>query len=214
MFTGIIQYVGTVQSLESIPAGRRLMLEVGPLAQGLSAGGSIAVNGACLTAVQIVGAVAAFDVIVETLGLTTLGRLKAGVRVNLERALRLGDCLDGHMVLGHVDGQARVDRVDRTGGQYRLHLACDRPLTDEMVTKGSVAVDGVSLTLAELADGRFGVALIPTTLAQTTLGVLRVGDTVNVETDILGKYVRRSLGRPSEGAEPVTLETLRRAGFA
>jgi len=213
MFTGIIQHVGSVTAAGETAAGRRLWIDVGPLADGLTVGASVAVNGVCVTAAEIDGAAAGFDVVGETLKRTSLGELAPGGRVNLERAMRLGDRLDGHIVAGHVDGTARVDRIDRSGGQWCIHFTCGRELTDEMVTKGSVAVDGISLTLASAEDGRFSVAIIPTTLEKTTLPDRRLGDRVNVETDILGKYVRRMLGRAGEPSSGVTMTKLSEAGF-
>ena len=213
MFTGIIQHVGSVTSTEKTASGRRLWIDVGPLAEELAVGASVAVNGACVTAAEIDGQTAGFDVVPETLARSGLGELAPGGRVNLERALRLGDRLDGHIVQGHVDGTAGVDRIDRSGGQWCIHFACERTLTDEMVTKGSVAVDGVSLTLVSAEDGRFSVAVIPTTLAKTTLADRRAGDRVNVETDVLGKYVRRMLRRPGSAGGGVTLAKLGEAGF-
>jgi len=212
MFTGIIQHVGVVTAAEASAAGRRLSIDLGPLADGLSAGDSVAVCGACLTAAGINGIIGQFDVVFETLDRSTLGRLATGSRVNLERALRVGDGLDGHFVQGHVDGKGRIDRIDRNAGRWEIHLTCPNELTDQMVPKGSVAVDGVSLTLATLGEGRFSVAIIPTTLEATTLGERKVGDAVNIETDVLGKYVRRMLGPDVGGG--VTIEALRRAGFA
>ncbi|NLF32958.1 MAG: riboflavin synthase [Planctomycetes bacterium] len=214
MFTGIIQYVGRLERTTSTSAGRRLRVEVGPLAARVAHGASIAVNGVCQTVAAIDGASVEFDAVAETLRRTTLGTLAAGGRVNLEAALRVGDGLDGHIVQGHVDGIARVDRIDRGGGQHVMGFAAERILTEEMVAKGSVAIDGVSLTLVDVADGRFGVTLIPTTAAATTLGSLGVGDAVNVETDILGKYVRRMLTPHGGASGGVTLEQLRKAGFA
>jgi riboflavin synthase len=215
MFTGIIQLVGAVKAATATAAGRRLMIDLGPLAEGLAVGDSVAVDGACLTAANLSGAAAAFDVIGETLARTTLGGRKPADPVNLERPLRAGGALDGHMVQGHVDGVAEVRRIERAAGQCVIYLAADRSLTDEMVTKGSVAVDGVSLTLVDVADGRFSVALIPTTLERTTLGRLRAGGRVNIETDILGKYVRRMLAQAGLplARPPLTLERLREAGF-
>lgn len=212
MFTGIIQHVGIVRRLDNTSAGRRLWVEVGPLADRLTHGASLAVNGACLTEADRDGVVVGLDAVAETLRRTTLGRLSAGAKVNLEPALRVGDGLDGHIVQGHVDGLARLDRVDRSAGQWEMHFACDRSLTDEMVAKGSVAIDGVSLTLAALGDGRFAVAIIPTTLAETTLGDLSSGSEVNIETDVLGKYVRRMVGQMTNGGG-VTMDKLRQAGF-
>jgi riboflavin synthase len=213
MFTGIVQHVGGVQRSGPSPAGRRLHIDVGPLAEGLALGDSVAVNGVCLTASELAGSVAGFDVIHETLRRTNLGRLAAGSRVNLERALRADGRLDGHIVQGHVDGSARVERIDRTAGQWVIHFAGEKALTDEMVAKGSIAIDGVSLTLAGVSDGHFQVALIPTTLEKTTLSAIAAGDLVNIETDILGKYVRRLLDRGRAGGA-LTLETLRENGFA
>ena len=211
MFTGIIQHVGAVRRAEPAPDGRRLVVDVGALAGGLTVGDSVAIDGVCVTATEVQGALAAFDAVAETLGRTNLGALIAGSRVNLERALRVGDGLDGHIVQGHVDGTARVDHVARVGGGREIHFACDGSLTDQMVPKGSVAVDGVSLTLVNVDAGRFNVAVIPTTLGKSTLGSLRGGDEVNVETDVLGKYVRQCLGSSSGGG--VTMDRLRQAGF-
>jgi len=194
-------------------------VELGPLAEGLGAGDSVAVGGACLTVTAVAGGAADFDVVPETLARTTLGELRPAARVNLERALRLGEPVDGHLVQGHVDGLAELRAVRREGGGWSSEFAAPRDLTGQMVPKGSIALDGVSLTLADVADGTFRVALVPTTLAQTTLGELAVGDRVNVELDVLGKYVRQyllamGLGREAGGrAGGLTVERLRESGF-
>jgi riboflavin synthase len=245
MFTGIIRHVGKVACIGERPGGRRLAIDVGPLAAGLGAGDSLAVNGVCLTAVrgaaearvgetparraagtaatqQSTGGTPAtpatrvreFDVVAETLSCTTLGRLRIGMAVNLEPALRLGDSLDGHMVQGHVDGVATLRaRLQPTAQDFKLQFNAGSDLLALMVVKGSVAIDGVSLTLVDVEAGRFSVALIPTTLDQTTLGGLEVGRQVNVETDIIGKYVRRFVGQVG-ASEGLTLEKLKDAGFA
>ncbi len=213
MFTGIIQYVGRLERTTTTSAGRRLRVEVGPLAPRATHGASIAVNGACQTVAAADGTAVEFDAVAETLRRTTLGSLTAGAAVNLEAALRIGDGLDGHLVQGHVDGVARLERIDRAGGGHVMHFTAEPILTEAMVAKGSVAIDGVSLTLVDVAAGRFSVALIPTTLAETTLGSLGAGDAVNVETDILGKYVRRMLAGREQGAGGVSLDQLRKAGF-
>ena len=215
MFTGIIQHLGAVTAVATTPAGRRLTIDLGPLAKDLAIGDSVAVDGACLTVAGLAGTAATFDVIGETLERTTLGERRAGDAVNLERALRAGAGLDGHIVQGHVDGTAREQRVDRAAGQWVVHFTGPRALTDDMAAKGSVAVDGVSLTLVDVADGLFSVALIPTTLERTTLGRRRPGHRVNVETDILAKYVRRMLGAAGRlsGRGELTLGKLREAGF-
>ena len=214
MFTGIIQHVGRVLAASPQGGASRLVIAVGPLAEGLPAGGSLAVCGVCLTARCVEGTAAQFDAVAETLARTTLARLRSGARVNLERPLRLGEGLDGHLVQGHADGIAEVRSIDKAG-QWLVRLAAPKELADQMVPKGSVAIDGVSLTLAEVSASGFAVALIPETLARTMLGELAPGAKVNIETDVLGKYVRKYLSSmeatPREG---LTMEKLREAGFA
>lgn len=213
MFTGIIRHVGTVREMRSCSGGKRLTIAMGPLGEGLARGDSVAVNGACLTVAEAPGPDAVFDVMAETLKRTTLGSLRAGAKVNLERAMTLADSLDGHMVQGHVDGVAEVARISR-GGQHVVEFAAPTELTDQMVAKGSVAVDGVSLTLTSVSRGRFSVALIPTTVKETVLGDLAVGARVNVETDVIGKYVRVYLEQiGGQGGGSLTLEKLKKAGF-
>ena len=215
MFTGIVQHVGVIRAVRDTSAGARLAIDLGPLSDGLKRGDSVAVSGACLTAAECSGQTAEFDVMSETLKCTTLGAFRPGAKVNLERAMTLGDGLDGHLVQGHVDATARVRRVDR-GRTRVLELQATRELTALMVPKGSVAVDGVSLTLVDVSRNRFSVALIPTTLGETTLEALGAGDRVNIEADVIGKYVvgflRRMTGQGTETGG-VTLDKLREAGF-
>ena len=187
MFTGIIDSPVRVLAVQDHPGGRRLTLEND--ARDLKAGESISVSGACLTVTTFDYASVSFDVIAESLSRTSLGKRKAGDRVNVERALKLGDRLDGHFVQGHVDGTARVLARFDDPADWRLRLALPAELADYLAPKGSVTLDGVSLTIAALASEWFEVALIPTTLDRTTLGDLAVGDEVNVEADILGKTV-------------------------
>ena len=213
MFTGIIQHVGSVVAVAPSSAGKRLRIDVGPLAEKLALGASMAVDGACLTAAEIAGTVAEFDAVPETLSLTTLGRLGAGAKVNLEPALPAGGALDGHIVQGHVDGIVKVSRIERSGGGHVIHLSAEAAVTDQMVLKGSVTLAGVSLTLAEVGRGRFSVAIVPTTLAKTTLGEVVIADPLNLELDIIGKYVRRYL-QQSTGGGSLTLAKLREEGFA
>lgn len=220
MFTGIIQRVGAVRGVRSVGDGLRIAVDLGSLTEGLALGDSVAVGGACLTAVRIDGAVAEFDVSAETVARTTLGSARTGDAVNLERALRAGAGLDGHLVQGHVDGVGEIARIDRSPEQWTVAVACPRELTDEMVEKGSVAVAGVSLTITALADGQFSVALIPATWEATTFGTMGVGAKVNIETDVIGKYVRRYLRQMAGGsaeapARPggLTIDKLRDAGF-
>jgi len=194
MFTGLVEAWGEVEALSWQGTGRRLALRV-PLewAREVSPGDSVAVNGICLTAVTAEPGRLRFDLAEETLRVTTLGELGPADRVNLERPLRLGMPLGGHLVLGHVDGVGRVVGVEPEGAGRRLTVAVPAPLRPLLIPKGSVAVDGVSLTIAGLAESAFTVALIPHTLAVTTLGVRGVAARVNLEMDVIGKYVRAFL---------------------
>jgi riboflavin synthase len=216
MFTGIIESIGIVRELSRHPHGARTRIRGADLAGELRGGDSIAVDGACLTVTALFGDGFGCDLSAETLARTTLGALRPGMRVNLERPLRLGDRLGGHLVTGHVDVIGHlVDRVPQGDGQF-LRVGFPRTLAPLLVAKGSIAVDGISLTVTDLADETFGVALVPYTLKGTTLGDKRVGEAVNLEADLLGKYVARLLGeRPflvrSEG---LTRSLLQEHGFA
>lgn len=193
MFTGLIETVGTVVSLRRGEGGAILTVKA-PLYEGeLSIGQSVAVAGACLTVVSREGAIFSTDVMPGTLGKTVLGNLRPGSAVNLERALRADGRLDGHIVTGHIDGMATVWEI-RTGREgYLMALALEEETASLVVPRGSVAVDGVSLTIASAEGDLCTVGLIPATLEATTLGRLRAGDRVNIETDILGKYVKKFL---------------------
>jgi riboflavin synthase len=189
MFTGLVEALGTVARLEAAGAGRELVVEEPALAPQLALGESVAVNGACLTVVGREDRTFRFQVGPETLQRTNLGRLAAGDRVNLERSLRVSDRLGGHLVQGHIDGLGHIASRRPEGYWDLVWFACPAELAAQMVSKGSVAVDGVSLTLVDVTRDGFSVALIPHTLAQTTLGFKQPGATVNLETDLLAKYV-------------------------
>jgi riboflavin synthase len=208
MFTGLVEALGTVQRVEADGAGRQLILHAPTLADGAALGDSVAINGACLTIVELADGRLSFQAGPETLRLTNLGELKAGDRVNLERALRVGDRLGGHLVQGHVDGLGRLAERFRQGAWEMVWFECPAALAQQMVPKGSIAVDGVSLTLVDVTADRFSVALIPHTLDHTTLGFKQPGATVNLETDLLAKYVQKALCGGG-----VTLGTLWQAGF-
>jgi len=212
MFTGLIEAIGTVRAAAATAAGRRLEVDLGAAADGVRPGDSVNLGGACQTVVDLRGAVAAFDVVPETLRLTTLGDLASGDRVNLERSLRLGDRLGGHLVTGHVDGVARLAERRERGPERLWRFEASADLLGSMVPKGSVAVDGASLTLVDVGPAGFSVALIPTTLERTTLGALPVGGRANVETDVLGKYVLKLLGG-AKAPGGLSLDGLREAGF-
>lgn len=190
-----------------------MAIDLGLLTDRLSIGASVAVDGACLTASSITAGLVEFDVVAQTLERTTLGELAPGSEVNLELPVAAGSPLDGHIVQGHIDGVAEVVCIDRIGGGVFVTLSAADELTGQMVPRGSVALAGVSLTLAGAERGRFSVALVPTTLGRTTLGKLRVADCLNVELDIIGKHVRRHL-EGLAGGDSLTMDKLRRAGFA
>jgi riboflavin synthase len=193
MFTGLVEHLGEVAAIREEPPGRRLVLSAGPVAGGLAIGASVAVNGCCLTVVEIAGDQLSFEAGPETLARTNLGKLKSGDRVNLERSLRAGDPLGGHYVTGHVDAVGQLAARSDEGVWSTCWFSMPAALGRQMASKGSVAVDGVSLTLVDVERERFSVALIPHTLSMTTLGLLRVGAPVNLETDLLAKYVEKQL---------------------
>jgi riboflavin synthase len=197
MFTGIIGELGVVETVESGAEGARLRIRAG-LASELGPGDSVAVNGACLTATSTGNGAFEADVMQQTLSLTTLGELEPEAPVNLELPLRASDRLGGHVVQGHVDGTARVAEVKDEGFARRIRLELPEELRSYVVERGSIAIEGVSLTVAGLAGDAVEVSLIPETLERTTLGDLEPGSRVNVECDVLARYVRRQLeGNPS-----------------
>lgn len=193
MFTGLSEAMGTVREVRDDGAGRTLLIEESSVAAELPLGASVAVNGACLTVVERQPTSFAFQVGPETLRCTNLGELRAGDRVNLERSLRVGDRLGGHIVQGHVDGLGRLERRERQGEWDMIWFTCEPALTKQMVRKGSIAVDGVSLTLVDVTPGNFSVALIPHTLQMTTLGFKQPSATVNLETDYFAKIIVKYL---------------------
>jgi riboflavin synthase len=218
MFTGLIEALGCVEEVQPAGAGRRLTLSAPSLFQGdgTRIGDSVAINGACLTVVQVQGDRLSFEAGPETLRRTNLGELHPGDRVNLERALRLGDRLGGHLVQGHIDGIGHVAERQRQGDWELFWFSCPADLAEQMVSKGSVAVDGISLTVVDVTADRFSVALIPHTLAVTSLGFKRPGASVNLETDLLAKYVWKCLRGAGPGSvtrDTLNINTLKEAGF-
>ncbi|MFQ5805725.1 MAG: riboflavin synthase [Phycisphaerae bacterium] len=226
MFAGIIESVGKVVAVRraggaaAAPATDvvRLEVELGDLLADLRLGASVAVNGACLTLAERRDSVGGFDVVPETWRRTNLRFLQAGDLVNAERSLRVGDRLDGHFVQGHVDGVGRIDRVQRERGEYKLWVVADAELKPYIVRKGSIALDGVSLTIVDVESNRFSVALIPITLARTVLGMRQPGDQVNIETDIVARLILARLEALTGGATAttgagLTWEHLQESGF-
>ncbi len=211
MFTGLIQKIGRVRR---VSRGRGLVLEIEasePWARPLEKGESIAVNGACLTVAQFDGARFTADVLDETLKRTRFGSMLPGERVNLERAVRSGEALGGHLVQGHVDACGTVSALIPRGRDIHLRVRSGRVLAAQSVLKGSITIDGVSLTISALGNDWIGVDLIPTTAHETTLGERKIGDIVHLEGDIVGKYLAKVAAPKSETI--LTEETLRRAGF-
>ena len=193
MFTGIVRERGRVASVFGGEDGVRLLVEAPRTAAEVSVGDSVSVNGCCLTVAEIADSSMAFDAVPETLRRTTVGQLGAGSPVNVEPALRAGEPLGGHYVQGHVDGVGRVRSIEDEGEGHRVWIEAPREILRYCVEKGSIAVEGVSLTVAELGDDAFAVALVPHTLSETTFGSMRAGDEVNLEVDVLAKYVDRLL---------------------
>jgi riboflavin synthase len=216
MFTGIIEGLGTVTSIRAAGQGKRLTIAADFDLAASKVGDSISVSGACLTAVAIARRQFDVDVSPETLAKSTLGSMRVGERVNLERALRLSDRIDGHLVSGHTDGTGVIDSREVSGNAIIVTVAVPEALTRHMIVKGSVAVDGVSLTINHLAAGRFSVSIIPHTAALTTIGLKQKGAPVNIETDMIGKYVEKFISSQHSPEAPqagVTMEILTQKGF-
>lgn len=222
MFAGIIEAIGTVVGVSAAPRRHdggalayRLEIDLGPLAEGLQHGASVAINGVCLTLAEGRGNVGGFDVVPETWRRSTLHQLKRGERVNLERSLRVGQPVHGHFVQGHVDGIGLVDRVERTRGEWKLWVRTEPALLPFIVRKGSIALDGTSLTIVDVAQDRFSVVIVPTTLERTILGRRQPGEQVNIETDILARLVVSRLDAlaAADGPAGLSWEKLREGGF-
>ncbi len=193
MFTGLVETQATVLQVVNEAAGKRIVLERPELFQDCQIGDSIAISGCCLTIVAMDSQRLEFQAGEETLSRTTLGKLYAGAKVNCERAMKLGDRIGGHLVSGHIDGVGQVTSRADDAEWSKIFFSAPATLMRQMVSKGSIAVDGTSLTLVDVSDSEFSVALIPHTLDVTTLGALRAGDEVNLETDMLAKYVQRQM---------------------
>jgi riboflavin synthase len=219
MFTGIIEALGTIAEVRPVGQGKRLSLDADFILDQTKIGDSISVSGACLTVVGIEGLRFKVDISPESLGKTTFGRAKVGDRVNLERALRLADRIDGHLVSGHIDGMGTIKQKKMIGNSIVVKIEVPEPLTRYMIKKGSVAVDGISLTINNFDRNSFDVSVIPHTAKMTTLGLGKIGDFVNIETDMIGKYVERFVAaRPySDTAEKtdtsVDMQFLEKTGF-
>lgn len=222
MFTGLVEEVGRIAAVQNGAASARLSIEGRVVMHGLRRGDSVAVNGVCLTACTVAGNRFSADVMHETLNRSTLGGLRAGSPVNLERAMAADGRFGGHIVSGHVDGVGTVKSIAQDGVAWRYTVQAAPALLRYVIEKGSIAIDGISLTVAAVGADWFQVSIIPHTSANTTLSGLRTGDAVNLETDVIGRYVERLLGMGSlseNNADPqpanmgVTLDFLTRSGF-
>ena len=198
MFTGIVEEIGVVKALESSLAGTRLAILASTVMETLTVGASVSVNGACLTVVAVGDREFSAEVSRETSSVTALGKLITSAPVNLERALKINERIDGHLVSGHVDGVGTLTSRRQEGNAIVLRIEAPKEVLRYCVPKGSITVDGASLTINELNDRSFGVAIIPHTAKMTTLGVKQAGETVNLEADLIGKYVERLLQERGE----------------
>ncbi len=200
MFTGLIEKTGRLARLVPRGNGYTLEIEHEPWQDSLSRGESISVNGVCLTLTESSGSLSQFDVLAETIAKTSLNRKRSGSIMNLERALRASDRMGGHIVTGHIDGIGTLKDIQKTGSDHIITISCDEQIMDGIVKKGSIALDGISLTITEATSSTFSVHIIPTTWESTSFSKSQTGDQVNVETDLIGKYVKKYCVKPREEA--------------
>ena len=213
MFTGIIEAVCTIKALTRSANAIKLTIDLGKLASDAKLGDSICINGVCLTITTLAGSVASFDVSQETLAKSTINQLQASSPVNAERALKASDRLGGHVVQGHIDGTATIKSVNKQGDFATITFQAEPELLAQMIVKGSVAVNGISLTIADIDNSCFNVAVIPQTLENTTLASAKTGDTVNIETDIMTKTVKKLLEQMLPTKGNLTVDKLKELGF-
>jgi riboflavin synthase len=211
LFTGLIVELGEVVSMTRRERGARLLLAAKTVSPQAEIGDSISINGTCLTVVEKKGDTLGFDLSEETLQSSNLGRLRTKDRVNIEPSLRMDSKVGGHFVTGHIDGVGKIESKTLTGEAYKFVINTERRISDFLVEKGSVAVDGISLTVVDVVKGGFSVVIIPHTAKMTTMGSKGAGDSVNIEVDILGKYVSKFLDK---GKGSSFLQTLSEEGFA
>jgi len=214
MFTGIIEETGIVRKIIAQGQGKRLTISAQRILEGLKVEDSVCVCGVCLTVIAVDAASFTVEAVGATLEKTTLGGYRTGKHVNLERAMRLGDRLGGHLVQGHVNGVGTIVNIRKQVEYWLVEIAIPDALCKYVVAEGSIAIDGISLTVASLDDNLVGISLIPYTLNHTVLSNSKAGDTCNIETDMIGKYVEKLL--PAQGkksAEKITLEKLKKAGY-
>ena len=213
MFTGIIQAVCQVRSAKSTSVSMVLDVNLAAMAKQTKIGDSVAINGVCLTISKLKGQTASFDIGAETISKSTLSKLKPAAKVNVELALTASDRLGGHIVQGHVDGTAKIKSIKNSGSYADFTFSTSPMLLDQTILKGSITIDGISLTVASLDDTSFGISVIPTTLKGTTLGTARIGDEVNIETDIIVKTIKSHLNKILSNNKNLSIDKLRDLGF-
>lgn len=192
MFTGIIEGLGNIVAFDKKTNNRsaaKMIINLGKIAKGLKVGDSVAINGVCLTAVDISKGITEFEMVGETIKKTNLGFLRRGDKVNIERSLKVGERLEGHFVLGHVDGVGIISKIEKQSNQIQIWIKTPKELSKHIIKKGSITIDGISLTVVDALKDQFSVSIIPHTMQITNLSYKKVGDKVNIETDILGKYI-------------------------
>ena len=214
MFTGLIEEVGEIKNIQQIAGGKRLFISAHNILDDLSVDDSVAVNGVCLTTVEYSDSGFWVEAVAETLQKTTLGKIAAGTKVNLERAVRLQDRLGGHLVQGHVNGMSKISRIEKLGENYALDVIIDETLEKYMILEGSIALDGISLTIARLSGVQVGINIIPHTWTHTNLKYLKVADYINTEVDVIAKYVDKLLPASLKGKNKnINIERLKELGF-
>lgn len=214
MFTGLIEEIGYIEKITSQNSSGQLLIHAKKIQEGTKLGDSIAVNGVCLTVTNVTKTSFTADVMPETLKRSNLGNLQKGSPVHLERAMAANGRFGGHMVSGHIDGTGIISGKKQEGNAIRLFITADTPLLRQMIEKGSIAIDGVSLTVISVEQSQFSVGIIPHTSTQTILLDKKIGDSVNLETDVIAKYIQRFFENNSQHQEkPLTLEFLRENGF-
>jgi riboflavin synthase len=213
MFTGLIEEICPVKGIKPESSGMRLTVDLKGLAGEVETGDSIAVNGVCLTVSDIRGGDVNFDVSCETVSKTTINELKTGKMVNIERAMRAGGRFGGHFVQGHIDGKAKIDKIENTGQFWNVSFQAEREIMQDIIKKGSVAVDGISFTAADVDENGFTVAIIPETWNKTNLQFAKAGQNVNIETDIIVKTVRKQLENIASSEGNLTIDKLKELGF-
>lgn len=213
MFTGLIEEVGKIASINAIPGGKKLEIEASFIMDDVKVDDSVCINGVCLTATSIKGKGFTADAVGATLSKTTIADLKPGDSVNLERSLRLSDRLGGHMVQGHVNGIGIIAEIQKLGDNYYLEVEVPGSLKRYLINEGSIAIDGISLTIANISGNKAGVSVIPHTWSKTNLNSKRIGGKVNIETDVIAKYVEKLLNKDNEGKDTFSEEWFRNMGY-